>query len=260
VIAFSFPLLAQDTPVSANASVGTHASGAPAAAKPLPKRPETYGTTSISYVRTDATELDAISSNNTYHCIQNCQLRYLTNVAGFGLMGPVHLPAGAYVTYMELDYYDNSATGQVIASFGVCNYTGETCAFQAGSCGGTATVCSDVAATPGFTSSTADLAPDGITIDNFNNRYIIAAGNTTNDGSTAISQVIIGYNLQVSPAPGSATFPDVPTSDFGFQYIEALVSSGITGGCGGGLYCPDAPVTRRQMAIFIAKALGLQWN
>ena len=26
------------------------------------------------------------------------------------------------------------------------------------------------------------------------------------------------------------------------------------------VYCPDSFVTRRQMAIFIAKALGLQWN
>jgi hypothetical protein len=37
------------------------------------------------------------------------------------------------------------------------------------------------------------------------------------------------------------------------------VASGITAGCGGGNYCPDAP-TRRQMAIFLAKALGLHWG
>ncbi len=49
----------------------------------------------------------------------------------------------------------------------------------------------------------------------------------------------------------------LPTSDFGFQFIEALVAAGITGGTGGGNYSPDAPVTRRQMAIFIAKALGI---
>jgi hypothetical protein len=48
-------------------------------------------------------------------------------------------------------------------------------------------------------------------------------------------------------------------SDFGFQYIEALAASGITGGCGGGNFCPDSPVTRRQMAIFVAKALGLSY-
>jgi S-layer homology domain len=51
----------------------------------------------------------------------------------------------------------------------------------------------------------------------------------------------------------------VPTTDPAFQFIEALVASGITAGCGSGNYCPDAPLTRRQMAVFLAKALGLQW-
>ena len=64
----------------------------------------------------------------------------------------------------------------------------------------------------------------------------------------------------MSQPPGTPTFNDVPVADFGFQYIEALAGSGITGGCGGGNFCPDSPVTRRQMAIFIAKALGLSWS
>jgi hypothetical protein len=70
----------------------------------------------------------------------------------------------------------------------------------------------------------------------------------------------VRFKRTVSPAPLVATFPDVPTGDFGFQYIEALAASGITGGCGGGLFCPDGNVTRRQMAIFIAKALALNYS
>jgi hypothetical protein len=77
--------------------------------------------------------------------------------------------------------------------------------------------------------------------------------------TTGIRMVRLRWRRQVSPAPQSATFNDVPTSDGAFQFIEALVSSGITVGCGGGDYCPDAPVTRRQMAVFLAKALGLHW-
>ena len=57
----------------------------------------------------------------------------------------------------------------------------------------------------------------------------------------------------------AATFGDVPTGHAQFQFVEALVASGITVGCGGGKYCPDAAVTRRQMAKFLAKALGLNW-
>jgi hypothetical protein len=71
--------------------------------------------------------------------------------------------------------------------------------------------------------------------------------------------VTVRYRLQVSPAPATATFADVPTGHLFFQYIEALAASGITGGCGGGNYCPDNPVTRGQMAVFVAKALGLHF-
>jgi hypothetical protein len=65
---------------------------------------------------------------------------------------------------------------------------------------------------------------------------------------------------QVSPAPSVASFNDVPTSHSQFQFIEALAASAITAGCGGGNYCPNSPLTRGQMAVFLAKALGLYWR
>lgn len=69
------------------------------------------------------------------------------------------------------------------------------------------------------------------------------------------------YKLQVSPGPGTATFTDVPTGHLFFQYIEALAAAGITGGCNASppQYCPDAPVTRGQMAVFVSRALSLHW-
>jgi hypothetical protein len=79
------------------------------------------------------------------------------------------------------------------------------------------------------------------------------------DPLVAFKGVRVIWHRQVSPAPATATFNDVPASDTGFQYIEALVASGITAGCGGGNYCPDATLTRRQMAVFLSKALGLHW-
>jgi hypothetical protein len=36
--------------------------------------------------------------------------------------------------------------------------------------------------------------------------------------------------------------------------------SGITVGCGSGDYCPSSFITRGEMAVFLAKALGLQWQ
>ncbi len=69
----------------------------------------------------------------------------------------------------------------------------------------------------------------------------------------------VQWGRQVSPAPAVATFGDVPTSHSFFQFIEALVDSGITAGCGGGNYCPDSALTRGQMAVFLSIALGLNF-
>ena len=69
----------------------------------------------------------------------------------------------------------------------------------------------------------------------------------------------IVWNRQVSPAPAVASFGDVPAGHPQFRFVEALAASGITGGCGGGNYCPDAPLTRGQMAVFLATALGLHF-
>ncbi len=77
--------------------------------------------------------------------------------------------------------------------------------------------------------------------------------------SHSLSGAAVKWYRSVSPAPLAATFGDVPTSHPFYQFVEALVASGVTAGCGSGNYCPDNPVTRGQMAVFLAKALGLHW-
>jgi len=51
----------------------------------------------------------------------------------------------------------------------------------------------------------------------------------------------------------------VPKNHPYFRAIEALASSGITGGCGAGNFCPNQNVTRGEMAAFLARALGLHF-
>jgi len=77
--------------------------------------------------------------------------------------------------------------------------------------------------------------------------------------SLGVGGVQIAWRRQVS-APSGQTFADVPSSDPGFGYVEALAASGITAGCSPTDYCPDASLTRRQMAVFLSKALGLNWT
>ncbi len=60
------------------------------------------------------------------------------------------------------------------------------------------------------------------------------------------------------PTNGSAqapTFADVPAAHWAYDFVEALAYSGISSGCGGGNYCPEAPVTRAQMAVFLERGM-----
>jgi IPT/TIG domain/S-layer homology domain len=57
------------------------------------------------------------------------------------------------------------------------------------------------------------------------------------------------------PPACTGVFPDVPCSNPFAIWIEQLAEEGITGGCGGGNYCPNNPVLRQQMAVFLLKAL-----
>ncbi len=57
----------------------------------------------------------------------------------------------------------------------------------------------------------------------------------------------------------SSTLTGLFSDDDGSVFEKAIVwlaGTGITRGCGDGIYCPDKPVTRGQMAAFLHRALG----
>jgi uncharacterized repeat protein (TIGR03803 family) len=56
------------------------------------------------------------------------------------------------------------------------------------------------------------------------------------------------------PPACTGIFTDVPCPGTFTNWIEELFHEGITGGCGGGNYCPASPVRRDQMAVFLLKA------
>jgi hypothetical protein len=59
------------------------------------------------------------------------------------------------------------------------------------------------------------------------------------------------------PPAATGVFSDVPVGSFAADWIEQFAAEGITSGCGGGDYCPNANVTRDQMAVFLVKAFNL---
>lgn len=62
----------------------------------------------------------------------------------------------------------------------------------------------------------------------------------------------------IDPPPCTTPiFADVPANSPFCRWIEELARRGVVTGCGNGNYCPSEPVTREQMAVFIAATFAL---
>ena len=213
-----------------------------------------YGTTATTYEQVPGIAFSPFASGSVFgfSAVNTGQGLRTGALPGEYFGAPFHLPSGALLKSLELDACDNTtSTGYVQASLVQADKFGNVLAtspFMLSTGTGCVAVSQDLTA----------LAMVG---DNLNKRYWLIAYISHADGfNVGLAGMTVGYQLQVSPAPATATFTDVPTSAPFFQYVEALAASGITGGCGGGMFCPNNPVTRGQMAVFLAKALGLQFQ
>jgi len=218
----------------------------------LPKTPE-WGTGGVTYYTIGAAEplpKDSISGYGTHVSPSE---RYATS-SGAVFQATPHIPGGALLTYLEFDFCDTSSVESMSLDLSDCDYLG-ICNYPP-----MASIVTPVNTSACGVYYWTDLTPLNYTVNNTSRRLLLEVQTGSGGIDKTFYGAVIGYKLQVSQPPGTPTFNDVPVADFGFQYIEALAASGITGGCGGGSYCPDSPVTRRQMAIFIAKALGLSWS
>jgi hypothetical protein len=246
-VVFALALLASALSGRVFAQPSGGVSSGPAFAPPPSKEMPEFGTTGASSVRLTALDFFPIDD-----------AAYASATGGFGryplggqnaLFAPVHVPGGTKITRIELDYCDTSVSDKHVSlSLLQCDNQGQNCLNQAAPVVSSSNDCLFVAE--------SGLA---IQVNNYSQQYVLEAVFQAQDGTNVLTGAIISYQLQVSQAPGTATFNDVPTNHPFFQYIEALSASGITGGCGAGNYCPDAPLTRGQMAVFLAKALGLYW-
>lgn len=187
---------------------------------------------------------------------------HASNLGGdiYQFWAPVNLPSGTEIVYLDLYYYNNTSSNIVCAQFSFY-YGGSAFTGPPGDYFFTG-ICSP--ATPFAGYGVAESIAFTYTVDNdaeygSGGQLVVKVELGTNTANCAFKGVDIWYMQQVSPAPATPTFNDVPVSDPAFQFIEALAASQITAGCGGGNYCPDAPLTRRQMAVFLAKAFGLYW-
>jgi hypothetical protein len=186
------------------------------------------------------------------------QTFYLGGIGNYA--APLHLPDGAEITQMCMYSFDPDGEGTDARIFAMKlpaggqgdaglvladgSFIGENFNIGYG------TVCTDPMS---YTvHSDADLDGGGV-------RHLAHFVYVETHTSTKIGGVRITWHRKVSDPPATANFADVPVGAFGFAQIEALAASGVTGGCGAGKFCPNQTVTRAQMAIFLAKALGLYW-
>ena len=73
------------------------------------------------------------------------------------------------------------------------------------------------------------------------------------NGTSGFGGVRLTWHRQVSLPPATPSFADVQPGDFGFQQIEALVASGVTGGCGGGNFSRTPTSLARRWRSFSPK-------
>jgi len=166
----------------------------------------------------------------------------------FALSVSVEVPNGALIDGFTSSYSDTDAANDITVELYRANRDGTSTTLGSHTSSGT----------PGaeYLIYTTLSAPE--TVDKWHHQYYFIVQN--NNTTIAFKGVTVWYHRTISPAPATATFGDVPTTHLFFQYIEALSASGITAGCGSGNFCPDAAVTRGQMAVFLAKALGLHYG
>lgn len=101
------------------------------------------------------------------------------------------------------------------------------------------------------------LAQDGITSGCGNNNYCPEQDVTRAQMAIFLLRAKHGASY-IPPSVGNSTgFLDVATSHWAAAWIKQLSAEGITSGCGNNNYCPEQPVTRAQMAIFLVRTFEL---
>lgn len=101
-----------------------------------------------------------------------------------------------------------------------------------------------------FTSAAADpcslvpylFCPDGVTTRGLMSQFIIRS--------------IYGGENNIPLPLMPQYFTDVPIGHPYYTYIQLMRYMGITVGCSATMYCPDRPVTRSEMSVFIIRALN----
>jgi uncharacterized delta-60 repeat protein len=101
------------------------------------------------------------------------------------------------------------------------------------------------------------LAADGITGGCGSGNYCPEAAVTRAEMAVFLLKAKYGAGYAPPSVQGGTGFSDVPATHWAAAWMRQLAVEGITGGCGNGIYCPEQPVTRAQMAVFLVRTFNL---
>jgi hypothetical protein len=109
----------------------------------------------------------------------------------------------------------------------------------------------DVPPANGFYSYVTTLVANAITVGIGGGLY--GVNDNTKRQQMAVFLLKAKHGICYVPPSCTGVFDDVPCPSTFADWIEDLATEGITGGCGGNNYCPQNPVRRDQMAVFLLK-------
>ncbi len=89
-------------------------------------------------------------------------------------------------------------------------------------------------------------------------RAVVAPGGGAAVPLTYGPDPVTGFSYSCDPSSPNTFFDDVPVSNAFCKHAHFLWAKGIISGCGATSYCPGDPVTRDQMAKFLANGFNVQ--
>ncbi|MBI4909120.1 MAG: S-layer homology domain-containing protein [Acidobacteria bacterium] len=196
------------------------------------------------------------SGNFTITIPANCNWAVASDTAWITITSPKAGTGNATVTYM-VARNDGANSAPRLGTVSVIGEQRRVIHFsQAGVADATLT---DVPTSHSFHKEISFLSANGGLADLCGAHQFCPEGTTTRGVMAQfIIRSIYGGDAGI-PAPSpTPAFADVPGTHPLYKFVQEMKLLGITAGCSATEYCPDRPVTRGEMSVFVVRALQVK--